>query len=98
MARAAGEPDVLGILRHYLEIGQAPLPIGMREDNRLHQLLRVPAGGDELAREPVEQLGMLRPLRLAAEIFGGLDDSTSEASLPETVYRHTGQQRMPRIG
>ena len=56
--------------------------------------LDVPAGADELGRQPVEQLGVRRRLALDAEVLGRLDQARAEMVLPDPVDGHAGRQRV----
>ena len=44
----------------------------------LHQRFDVPAGIDELARQPVEQFGMAGPITLQAEVVAGFHEALAE--------------------
>ena len=103
MPRSAGEPDIKRVVGHRLHVGDALLPVGLREHGRLDQELHVPTEAalrhrmGELPGQEVEQFRIFRPRRLAAEILGRLHEPDAEERLPEPVDRHPRQQRMVRI-
>ena len=94
MPRSAGQPHVEWIVSHRLRIGDAPLPIRLRQHDRLDEGFQVPAqtASGCRVREPpgqqVEHLGILGPGRLATEILRALHEADTEQRLPETVDRH----------
>ena len=98
--RPAGEPHVERIVGHGLGVGDAPLPVGLREHDRLHELLHVPAEpplGHWMGKPPrqqIEHLGILGPCRLAPKILRALHEAEAEERLPEAVHRHPCEQRM----
>ena len=61
----------------------------------MHRLER-PAPGDQLAGQPVEQLGMAGFLAHGAEVVGRLDDPFAEMVLPDPVDQHARQERVGR--
>ena len=95
-ARPAREQPVLGILLEQRRRRLRRLAVGRRRhDQPLHRP-DVPAGADELGRQPVEQLRMHRRLALHAEVFLRLDDAVAEVHLPEPVDRDARGERMLR--
>jgi hypothetical protein len=50
----------------------------------------IPAGTDQLGREPIEELGMRRRLSLDAEVFGSVDQPGAEMVLPDPVDGDAG--------
>ena len=56
------------------------LPIGGAGDDQPVQRLQAPAAVDELAGQPVEQLGMRRPVALRAEIVLRLDQAAGRST------------------
>ena len=60
--------------------------------DQLVDRLEPPAVADQLAGQPVEQLGMRRRLPLLAEVARRGDDPAAEVVLPEPVDDHPGQQ------
>ena len=53
---------------------------------------------DELARQPVEQFGVRRPLALSRSRPGDADDPLAEVVLPEPVHDDAGNERVRRVG
>ena len=51
----------------------------------------------ELAGQPVEQLGVRRPLAEAAEVARGADDAPAEVVHPDAVDQHAGGERVLRV-
>ncbi len=89
-SRGAGQQPVVGIAfqERLRDVGR--LAVGPGEQHRLEKSPDVPAGGDELRGEPVEQLRMGRPFTLRAEVLGGLHQAGSEEHLPVAVHRDPG--------
>ena len=54
------------------------------------QGFRFPAAGDELAREPVEQLGVARAVAVLAKIVRRLDEAGAEVVLPDAIHGDAG--------
>ena len=72
------------------------LPIGRRHHQQLDHPLDVPAAVPELEGQPVEQLGMDRPLALRAEVLDQAADARAEELLPEPVHEHPCRERILR--
>ena len=69
------------------------LPIRGAHHDLAVQRFEPPAAFDQLASQPIEQLGIHRPLALAAKIVRRADDCLAEMVLPEAIDDHPGQQR-----
>ena len=105
-ARTAREEPVLGIALDQFRRDRGTLPVGIAHDEKFDHRLHVPGlrrlsvyrwkngRGDKFHREPVEQLGVHRPLGLRAEVFGGLDDADAEEALPLAVDPDPRGERM----
>ena len=67
------------------QLGPEPrvLPVGRRHDHQPDHVLDVPAALAELDGQPVEQLGMDRPLALRAEVL----DQAADARCRRTASR-----------
>ena len=74
------------------------LPIDFGSQDQAVQGLDVPAAGDELVCQPIEQLRMRRRRRLSAEVVGVLNEAAAEMSLPDAIDEHAGHERIGRIG
>ena len=98
MARPAGDKAVLRIALEQLRCHGRGLAVGRTGDDESVQLLHVPAGPDELGREPVEKLGVRGVFALHAEILGCLDEAGAEEMLPVTIHRDAGGERVARVG
>src|SRR5262249_56010909 len=97
MGGGGGQRAVVGVF--LAQFGRAPRRLAVRgrgHDQFLHRL-HVPAGTDELRRQPVEQFGVDGRLALRAEIFDGFDNAVAEIHLPETIDRDARGQRMIRV-
>ena len=92
------EQVVLGVEREGLGIGPGCHPVGVRGDDQAMHRLERPSLGDELAGQPVEQLGMGWRRPFVAEIAGGADHPPAEVMLPDPVDHHPGRQRVRRAG
>ena len=98
MTRPTGEPEVFRIVGHDLGRGETALAVGLGEDDGFEESFYVPAGADEFTGEPVEELGVFGAVGLVAEVVDGFDQALAKERLPETIYRHAGEQRMTSIG
>src|SRR5579883_1840467 len=54
-------------------------------------------GIHELAREPIQQLGVRRYVDPGAEILGRCDQALPEISLPDTIHDYPGRCRIRRV-
>ena len=57
-----------------------------------------PARGDELVRQPVEELGVGGLFAEDPEVVARRDDTPAEMPLPNAVDRDAGRQRIVRTG
>ena len=75
-----------------------PGRLAVRRRGQDHPMDRLPAppSGHELARQPVEQLGMAGRLPQPAEVAGSADQAASEVILPDPVDDHPGRERVVR--
>src|SRR5439155_25476737 len=73
-ARSAGQQPVVGIVLPKRGRHVRRLPIGRREDDEPVDRLQMSALLEELCGQPIEQLGVARPLALGAEILARLDE------------------------
>ena len=76
-----------GSLRSFLRRYGRGLPVRRRRDDQREQLLHIPAGLAELDRQPVEQFGMRRRLRLRAEVVGRLEQARRRTTPARTGSR-----------
>ena len=93
-ARAAGDQTIVGVAFVALRIARGGLAVGAGVQEEREHLLRIPAAGDELAREPVEQLRMDGQVALAAELLARTHDAHAEDRFPETVHRDARGERV----
>jgi len=56
--------------------------------------LEAPAAGDELRREPVEQLRMRRLGAVDAEVAGRVHEAGAEVVVPDAICHYAGRQRI----
>ena len=77
--------------------GSGSLSVGGARDDESDDGLRIPAPIDQLARQPIEQLGMARQLTLAAKLLTCRDDADAKEPFPEPVGNYAGRERIPRI-
>ena len=68
--------------------------VGRGQHDLAVQRLDRPAGGDESAGQPVEQLGVAGPFAQDAEVAGGGDQPPAEVVLPDPVDHHARGQRV----
>src|SRR2546421_12446491 len=61
------------------------------------ECLEVPAAGDQLIRQIVQQLGMAWPHAHAAEIIRSRDDAAPEMELPKAIGNHARGERIVRL-
>ena len=73
--RAAGEQSVLRVTLQLRRSRNGILPVSSTGDDLRDELLHVPAVLHEIDREPIEQIGMTRPLALRAEIGRRRDEA-----------------------
>ena len=74
-----------------LVVGRA-LHVGGTGEHHPVDRLGPPAFANQLAGQPIEQLGMRRRLAAGAEVAGRGDDATAEMELPEAIHLDAGQQ------
>ena len=79
-------------------IDEGRLAIGGREDHQPLNRFQMPAIGDELGGEPIEQFGMRRVAAHRAEIVRRGDDALAEVILPEAIDDDAGRERIDRGG
>ena len=60
--------------------------------------LHAPATVQEFGGEPVEQLGMGRPLAIAAKVVRAGHDRAAEVTSPDMIDRHTCRKRVVASG
>jgi len=72
------------------------LPVDRRGHDQAVDVLDAPSFFDELARQPVEQVGMGRALAARAEILGRLHQADAEMLLPEPIDDDACRERMSR--
>ena len=89
---------VLGIDLRRVGTPLAGLAVSRRGDHELVDGLEAPAAGHEIAREPIEQLGMRGRVADDAEIAGRGDDAAAEMVLPEPIDDDACRQGMIGAG
>ena len=89
-ARAAGDECVGVILLQLLRADRAGLAVGFGSGDRFRHVAVIPAAGDELRGEPIEQLRMRGARAHDAEIARGLHDAGPEEIRPQAVHGDAG--------
>ena len=74
------------------------LAINFGRQDQPMESLDVPAAGDKLVREPIEQFGMCGRGRLSAEVVRIVDETAAEMALPDAIDDHAGDQWIFGIG
>ena len=62
------------------------------------EFLELPVLGDELARQPVEQVRVRGALAVEAKVVRRADDAAAEMVVPDAVNQHAGGQRILGAG
>ena len=95
-ARTARQHSVVRIMRERVGRRHRRLPIGLAQHDQLQQSLHIPSMLDEVARQPIDERRMGRPLALRAEIVGGAHDARAKQHLPKAIHRHPRRQWIRR--
>ena len=95
--RPAAEPLVGRVRLEGLGVGHRGLAVGGGEHDAPLERLQVPAGVDEGAGEPVEQLRVGRKPALAAEVRRGRDQPAAEEQGPVAVHDHARGEGVPPV-
>ena len=53
---------------------------------------------DQLARQPIEQLGMRRPAAAEAKVAGRADQPLTKMMMPDAIDHHSRSERIVRAG
>ena len=70
------------------------MSVGRGEHDLFNKMLGAPVVIDEVAAEPVEELGMGGEVALQAEVFRRADEAISEELLPDTIDVNAGRERV----
>ena len=79
------EKSVGGILSLHGPLNPGALPVSVRADHELDQMLNVPLAFFEFHGQPIQEFGMRGELSLCAKIFNGPREAFSEKQFPEAI-------------
>jgi hypothetical protein len=97
-AGAAGEGDVVRVGEEAVAVAAAFLGEGSAEGDGAEEAFDVPARGDEVAGEGVEEIRVGGERALIAEVIDGVDETAAEHLGPETVDDDASGERVGGVG
>ena len=89
-----GIAKVVGVDRHGLAVGAAGLPVDARQHDQAMHRLQAAALSQELAGQPVEQLGMRGRTPRETEVTRRAHDSLAKVILPDPIDHDASRERI----